>query len=174
MALLVDLGGTGRGGDWITVNIDNGAAHAAPDIVADIRAAADELRIYFDPGSIDRIRLRHTLEHLPPHELKDNLIYWRSFLKKNGVIEIVVPDMAAICNRYAHGHIPGHIAAGMLYVPPEWQMRGPGEGHRWGFDFPMLSQALIEAGFLSVYGMECPVTHYVEDYPVPNLCVLGS
>ena len=55
MLLKLDLGGTGKGGDWVTVNIIEPC-----DILHDL----DDFPYPFSGGSVDEVRMRHTLEHL--------------------------------------------------------------------------------------------------------------
>ena len=173
MGVKVDLGGTGKGGEWVTVNLDPGHAHPAPDHVASISASAGQLDSLFEAGTIDELRCLHTLEHLPPFELAANLEYWHRLLKPEGTLYIVVPDVAAIAQRWVAGEISDDAAVGMMYVPPEWQAMGEGERHRWGFTFATLKTALEWAGF-TVKQVPVGVSHYVDGYPVPNLGVLAK
>lgn len=170
--LKVDFGGCGKGGEWRTINKDDGEAHAAPDIVADITAAAHALDTAFEPQSVDEARCIHALEHLPPWDVLATLAYWRGFLKPGARLLIVVPDMRAIFETYLDGWIDAETAMGMIYVPAEWQQKAPGEAHRWGFDEDTLCQRLNAAGYHDVRRIDYPHgTFRVDDSPVPNLAV---
>lgn len=187
--LKVDLGGVGTGGIWTTVNADCSGLRALPDIVADITASADQLGEYFDPQSVDEMRCCHTLEHLPFMEIIPTLKYWRSFLKSNGSLLIVVPDMGAIAAEYADGSIPFDALAALAYgdTPGYQRTRNDGELHKWGWDFDTLKRDLEAAGYydVQVAGDEYWPSHWLFDYPayaytglvgrwsVPNLRVLA-
>lgn len=168
MGLKVDLGGCGKDGEWLTINADAGYAHAAPDHVANILASAGHLDAILAPESVDEMQCLHTLEHLPPWELDATVNYWRKFLKPGGTLKIIVPDVEVIAHYFVQGRISGEAMIGMLYVPPEWQQKGEGEHHRWGFTYETLENLMMRAGF-TVEMASAPTSHYVEGYPVPNL-----
>jgi len=170
----VDFGGTGRGGAWITVNVDgNGVAHPPPDITADITNKAHELGKHFRVGSIDEAQCIATLEHLPPDDLVGTLAYWRAFMKNGARLLVMVPDVRYIAWAWLQGLMPTHVAMGMIFCPPEWQAKLPGEQHRWGFDAEHLIEALRMAGWNSprVDDTYPQGTFFVEGYAVPNLAV---
>lgn len=180
----VDLGGIGRGGEWVTVNNDGGAVRAAPDIVADITAHAAELEKHFAFGSLDEIRCIHTLEHLPAWDILPSLAYWRKFLRVGGSLHIVVPDLGAMARDYISGKIPFEVFASVAYVPASRTKDRPaGEQHRWGFDKYTLDAALVRAGYVQpVQWLNYPETWTLDYddllptglvgvYQVPNLRV---
>ncbi len=189
MALRVDLGGTGRGGLWTTVNNDASGLRPLADLVADIRECAHELEQYFDPQSVDEMRCCHTLEHLPFMEIIPNLRYWATFLKPNALILVVVPDMGEIVRQYADGEIPFDVVAALVYgdTPGYRRDRSEVELHKWGFDMYTLEDGLREAGYhgIQLAGDERWPASWLFDYPayaytglvgkwsVPNLRMIG-
>jgi len=182
-----DMGGIGRGGPWITVNVGNDLRPAS-DVVADITAKASQLTVHFEPGSLDAIRSVHTVEHIASDQIVPTLAYWRRFLKPGGQLIIVVPDMGALANDYADGLIPFDIFAAAAYVPGSRVGDRPEEQHRWGFDDKTLWRTLCEAGYKNVRlgGDEHWVASWVMDmhevahtglvgvYKVANLIMVGE
>lgn len=80
----VDFGGTGHGGEWVTVNVDGqGVAHPAPDIVADI-SSGFEMHSHFSLNSIDEAQCIATFEHLPAHKLVPTLRLWHALSQAGG------------------------------------------------------------------------------------------
>lgn len=178
----VDLGGIGRGGEWVTVNNDGGAVRATPDIVADITAHAAQLERHFAFGSLDEIRCIHTLEHLPAWDIVPSLAYWRKFLKPGGKLFVVVPDLGTMARHYIDGTIPFDVFASVAYVPPSRTKGRPdGEQHKWGWAGSTLYNDLLKAGFSRVEDWrnyqpdwvldydDCIHTGLVGTYRVPNL-----
>lgn len=147
MTFRVDFGGTGKGGDWLTVNIDNGAAHNAPDILCDITAQANQLPRHFAPGSISAAACIGTLEHLIPYDLLPTLELWRSLMQPNAPLLIVVPDTPRILADYMAGLFDMETLAGIIYGPADWQQKAPGEAHHWCFDADSLAKLLCDAGY---------------------------
>lgn len=158
----VDLGGIGRGGEWLTVNSDT-SVRSAPDHVADITAQADQLSAIFAPESIDIIRCVHTLEHLPQWDILPTLKYWREFLKPDGQLWIVVPDLGTMIFEYMAGLIPFSVFISVAYVPPSRTINRPiTEIHRWGWDAFTLTQDLENVGYKDIDGFN------VDDVWVPT------
>lgn len=175
MAILkVDFGGTGKGGEWVTVNIDgDGIAHPAPDIVADVTSML-QLLSHFAPACIDEARCIATFEHLPAHKLVSTLRTWRDLLKPGARLEIMVPDVQRIVVEWQAGVYPTKTAMNMIFSPPEWTQKLPGEVHRYGFDGELLVGMLTEAGYRDARVFAGPqATFFVDGYPVPNLWVEG-
>lgn len=167
MIINLDMGGVGNSDpNWITVNIDSGAYHEAPDLVCDITNLEE---LPFEPNSVNAIRCCHTLEHLDPNVLERTLKGWHRLLKKGGCLTIVVPDVEEIFKLCLLKDIKDITAIRMLYVPEEWQSKGEGERHRWGFTESTLRDLLCLSGFEDIRRLNCEPTHYVDGYPVPNL-----
>lgn len=168
----VDFGGTGRGGEWLTVNVDGqGIAHPAPDIVADV-TAPEELVRYFSDQTIDEARCIATFEHLPAHLLDMTLRLWWHLLKPGARLVIMVPDIQRIVVEWQGGAYSTKTAMNMIFSPPEWTQKLPGEVHRYGFDGELLVGMLTEAGYREARVFDGPQgTFYVDGYAVPNLWV---
>lgn len=183
----IDLGGVGQHGEWITINADAGKVRPSPDIVADITAHAHQLGDYLEPDSVDEMRCIHTLEHLPAWDIENSLKYWKTFLKPQGKLFIVVPDLGMMALDYADGRIPMVVFASVAYVPGSRTKYGVGEEHRWGWDDDSLIQMLVRCGYtfsqITIDGWypsswlldfeETLPTGLVGKYEVPNLMVVG-
>ena len=168
----VDFGGTGKGGEWLTVNVDGqGIAHPAPDIVADV-TDFHELLKHFDYRSIDEARCIATFEHLPAHKLVHALMAWHALLKKGARLTIMVPDIQRIVVEWQGDAYSTKTAMDMIFSPPEWTQKLPGEVHRYGFDGELLVGMLTEAGYQNARVVDGPQsTFFVDGHPVPNLWV---
>jgi len=168
----VDFGGTGKGGEWLTVNVDGkGIAHPAPDIVADVTDYV-VLGQHFKGGSIDEAQCIATFEHLPAHVLGYTLHMWRYYLKPGARLVIMVPDIQQIVVEWQGGAYSTKTAMDMIFSPPEWTQKLPGEVHRYGFDGELLVGMLTEAGYRDARVFAGPqATFFVDGHPVPNLWV---
>ena len=148
--LKVDLGGVGRGGEWITVNWDPGTVRDAADVQADISARASQLEKHFTRQSIDEIQCIHTLEHLAYMDWPGTLRYWREFLKPGGKLLIAVPDMGQLIDDFKDGRIDFNVFASVAWHPTFRENKGPGEMHRWGWTAKTLAEDLSAAGYVGV------------------------
>jgi predicted SAM-dependent methyltransferase len=168
----VDFGGTGKGGEWVTVNIDGqGIAHPAPDIAADVTSML-QLLSHFPPDCIDEARCIATFEHLPAHKLVGTLRAWRDLLKTDARLVIMVPDVRVLAEDWLAGRISTRLFMDCVFSPPEWTRKLPGELHRYGFDGALLVEMLTEAGYRDARVFAGPqATFFVDGYPVPNLWV---
>jgi hypothetical protein len=169
--LRVDFGGAGKGGQWLTINLDGeGKGHPVPDIVADITAAANQLGAYLQPGSIDEARCIATLEHIIPWNVIDTLKYWRSFMKPDAVLTISVPDLRGIIADYLAEEYGTDTLAAILYGPKDWQWKTPYENHRWGWDESSLLADLYIAGYHDMRRIdEMPPGFVVDGHHVADL-----
>lgn len=177
MTLRVDFGGTGHGGEWVTVNVDGqGIAHPAPDIVADVTNAFDMLSSGFEQDTIDEAQCVATFEHLPAHLLVETLRMWRTLLKPDARLLIMVPDMRRLAEDWLAGRISNKTYMDCVFSPPEWTQKAPGEVHRYGFDADLLIGMLTEAGYRDAQvdtEFHPDMVFYVGSYVVPNLTVIA-
>lgn len=163
--LMVDLGGIGQGGEWMTFNCDPGDVRPAPDVVCDITARTRDLDKHLKPESVDVIRCVHTLEHLPARDIFPTLCYWRELLRPGGMLLVVVPDMGQLATDYVRGIIPMDVLAAVAYVPAS-RVHNPAEEHRWGWDQEMLALDLALAGYVDIQaGTDSDwVSHWTLDF----------
>ena len=168
----VDFGGTGRGTEWTTVNVDGlGLVHPAPDIQADVTSWFDMVK-HFKADTIEAARCSATFEHLPAHKMMPTLRMWHTLLKPGARLEIMVPDVQQIVVEWQGGAYSTKTAMDMIFSPPAWTQRAAGELHRYGFDGEMLVSMLADAGFREARVFNGPqATFFVDGYPVPNLWV---
>jgi SAM-dependent methyltransferase len=93
-------------------------------------------------ATVDFLYASHLLEHLERREAVDLLAECKRVLKPQGLLRLVVPDLAYFLDMYEAGDkrdaISGIFAAD---VP------GSLSSHRYMYDEELLSQALREAGF---------------------------
>jgi predicted SAM-dependent methyltransferase len=110
-------------------------------------------RLPFTSNSVEKIRCEHVLEHMDrTYEVPVFLSECKRVLKKNGIIRIVVPDIAKYIKAYYEqdwsiigleknlqkGWEPANILTHVF--------RQNGE-HKFGYDFNALKNALSESGF---------------------------
>lgn len=84
----------------------------------------------------------------------------------------MVPDIQRIVVEWQGGAYSTKTAMNMIFSPPEWTQKLPGEVHRYGFDGELLVGMLTEAGYRVARVFDGPQgTFYVDGYAVPNLWV---
>src|SRR5258706_16055322 len=187
--LLVDFGGVGRNrpDKYVTVNIGNDL-RAAPDIIADVTARANQLPAHFEDYSINAARCIHVLEHIASDDIIPTLHLWRRLMAPSAELLIVVPDMGKMAIDYADGIIPFEVFAAVAYVPGSRVGDRPEEIHRWAFDVTSLEWTMRQAGYNNVrHGgdLDWPANwlfdmeelHYtglIGNYLVPNLRIIGG
>lgn len=71
-----------------------------------IDVVADAARLPFDSGSIDEIASHHLIEHFRQHYAQTVLLpYWRSLLRKDGVLRLVTPNWAVLIEQLQAGRL---------------------------------------------------------------------
>jgi len=111
------------------------------DVVAEINALPEEIR------EVDEIFSSHMLEHFPQEQLRRELLpYWRSLLKKGGVIRAVVPDAEAMIREYTAGKYPYDDMREVFYGGQDYT----GDFHFNMFTPEHMTRLLEEAGFESI------------------------
>jgi predicted SAM-dependent methyltransferase len=98
------------------------------DIVGDVT----DLSMYGDE-TFDYLLASDILEHFPIARTTDILAEWRRVLKPGGSLEIRVPNLAVICERYTSGKAPN--ISWLLYGGQDY----PGNFHYVCFDRVWLS-----------------------------------
>jgi hypothetical protein len=107
-----------------------------------------------DPGTVDIIYSRHTLEHLDPNDARVALIHWFELLKEDGYIHVVVPDIEfhakQLLGLVRSGKFDDqiqHAYAGFWGWRDESRGGSKEDAHKWGYSEKMLFNELREAGF---------------------------
>ncbi len=108
------------------------------DIVADIRA------LPFGPGEVSTLFCAHLLEHFPVEEVRRSLLpYWRSILKPEGSLVVVVPDSESMLDAYAKGEFSFSDLREVTFGGQEYD----GDFHFNMYSRDSLIALLTEAGF---------------------------
>jgi SAM-dependent methyltransferase len=133
-------------GDTRIESFTNIDARATP--ATDMVAPAWDLRPVAD-GSVDYIYTRHMLEHLSPADARRALREWRRVLADDGILHVVVPDIAFHArqllglSRSGNADQEAHALAGFY----GWQRDSEHDVHRWGYTPASLARLLGEFGF---------------------------
>lgn len=138
------------------LNIDIDPA-VNPDIVDDIRTLSK-----IDNNSVDYIFSSHNLEHCGRHEYKQVLTRWFEVLRPGGLLRVAVPDLEAVFRYYLETGDSLSMLLGFLYGG----QRNNYDYHKCGFDFNLLSNKLIEVGFINVkrYNWKDTEHFFIDDY----------
>ena len=127
-------------GEETRLDIDPGVS---PDIVAPLTALGDI-------GPFDIVYCSHTLEHLPPHEIRIALREFHRVLRPQGFIVLVVPNLKDIKpdNTVYYQSAAGPVTGlDMYYGMDRLVEHNPWMAHKYGF-VPETLQAFVEnAGF---------------------------
>ncbi|RLD06073.1 MAG: hypothetical protein DRI65_07510 [Chloroflexota bacterium] len=123
---------------YTCLNFDERADLPNVDVAGDVRNLA-----IFPDGHFDYILASDIIEHFPIAETPKILAEWRRVLKVGGTIEFRLPDLKAICSRYAQGKATAKLTSWLLYGGQTY----PGNFHYVGFDRVWLAQVLRENGF---------------------------
>jgi predicted SAM-dependent methyltransferase len=114
-------------------------------------------------GSVDGVYASHVLEHLSRNEVGKALSNTYRMLRPGGIFRLVVPDLAWRAERYVQHRREGGKAADAfiesLNVGTIERPRGlegilratfGHSGHRWMYDFELMSQLLEQAQFVEI------------------------
>ncbi|MCX7946724.1 MAG: methyltransferase domain-containing protein [Hydrogenophilus sp.] len=144
-----------RSTEWQEIRVD-----------LDVGVQPDWLRSIDDldeapPESVDLIYCSHALEHLPRHRGNIALQQWRRLLRQEGVLWVVVPDLGSAAAAILHQGLEsplyfspvGPICAHDLLYGFGREIEAGNElmAHRSGYTAQVLSEALVKAGFGSVW-----------------------
>lgn len=94
-------------------------------------------------GLFDGIRATHLLEHFSYLVTVNILCLWYSMLRPGGELYIEVPNLEWQMRAYVDGEIDARKAVYYIFGGQDYE----GNFHRAGFDLPLLTQVLREAGF---------------------------
>jgi predicted SAM-dependent methyltransferase len=156
----------------------------APRWAARVLLANAVRRLPLATASVDAIYASHFLEHLPRDDAVLFLREARRLLRADGLIRIVVPDLASIVDHYLQARRDGDARAAdemfeNLWVVDKGLMRYPHwfrplkawlrtDVHRWMYDEASLRALLEEAGFIEILARG-----YLET-EIPGLSVVES
>jgi len=73
-------------------------------------------KLPFNDESFELIYASHVLEHLPWYHVEDSLKEWFRVLKKNGALELFVPDGLKVCNAF----VLGETQNSNLFMQDDW------------------------------------------------------
>ncbi len=104
----------------------------------------DAKKLAFKDGEFDCVYSRFFLEHLPRNDAKIALKEMHRVLKKGGLLEIIVPNLAYFCKLFIEetGQ-KKDWALNKIYGFEKYQE----DHHYFGYDFETLKKFLIETGF---------------------------
>lgn len=190
----LDLGGTtSTANGWTTVN-------AVPPATKRVDFVAKPLSQIWGPGTVDAIRMVHTLEHIPATKFKGFLAEVLRVLKPGGVLYVLNTDVLAFAAE-AYGN-PSLEAAWktVAFTPPDRLATNPYNLHQNAWSQALLEAELNAVGFVAsnlkdspdewaqfradlgpYFGESWPydltneltpeLTNKVQGHPIPNLAV---
>jgi SAM-dependent methyltransferase len=114
----------------------------------------------FADGSVEEILAIHVLEHVHPALTSRTLGEWRRALRPGGVVQIHVPNAAAILAAYLHGDVrtKWFAMSAIFGTPcgPEWTNPADLDGraswteHQALYDVELLTDVVSQAGFTEI------------------------
>ena len=108
--LRYDLGGHGKAGDRVTVNLD-GDSDVKEDIIDFVSRCGH--------GSVDEFFLSHTLEHVPAELYEGFLRTMADRLALGGCIRVIQTDADAVIRQYVRGDVCFRSMRSVLFTPPD-------------------------------------------------------
>jgi SAM-dependent methyltransferase len=150
-----------KGWDEVRLDIDG---QYSPDIVGDIRslnswqplasASAASLLDYFDG-----VYCSHVLEHLHAYDIPKALKTFRTVLKPEGLLLIIVPNFEAACKAVGDGKRGMHymspagpiFASEVIYGKEDWVKENSYQRHCTGFTPDLLRGYLVGCGYKLVH-----------------------
>lgn len=96
----------------------------------------------FENEEFDYVLASDIIEHFPIAKTKNVLKEWIRVLKKGGMIEFRLPNLAAICKQYFDGGKNAKNVSWLLYGGQDY----PGNFHYVGFDRAFFKSVCTEVG----------------------------
>jgi SAM-dependent methyltransferase len=132
---------------------------------AHLEYIASASHLPFDDGFADELVAVHLLEHIHPNELNSVLREWLRVLRCGGLLQVHVPDTAALTNAFlaappaAKWPFIGAILG--MYSSPD--ASGPQDivtraDHQLLLDFPLVQAVLADAGFVDIEDVSSTVS----------------
>ena len=144
--------GATRYEDYINLDVspDNN-----PEILCNILSG-----VPLENNSVDKVKAMAVLEHFGINQLRDTVLpeLWR-IMKVDGELEVLVPDLETLAERYIQykktGEIPYFkVCSGTSYIYDAedldfWIMSDPSQfgSHKVIFDYDFLAKTMIDSGF---------------------------
>ena len=156
------------GSDWIHIDGSN-YPHVQYHNIIDLP---------FKENSVDIIYASHVFEYFNREEGKDVLYKWKSFLKKDGILRLAVPNFAQYAKLYSENKISLDQCVGPLYG--KWNMtKDKVIYHKTTYDFISIKKILNEVGFKKIQLWDYNhVEHsHIDDYSksyIPHMDKNGS
>lgn len=100
----------------------------------------------FEDEEFDFILASDIIEHFPIAKTVEILLEWKRVLKKGGLIEFRLPNLAAICKQYFAGGGNARNVSWLLYGGQDY----PGNFHYVGFDRRLFKEECNKAGLQEV------------------------
>ncbi len=111
-------------------------------------------RLRFDSASLDAFYTSHTLEHLPRYDCENLLRRVRNWLKPDGLLRVVLPDLKRLARSYASGEVDGDTFLGQTHMSrarSRWGQFGLGYAeHRWMYDCESFGALLAQLGYQKI------------------------
>jgi predicted SAM-dependent methyltransferase len=128
----------------------------------DYKTSVDDLHFASD-DSVDLIYAAHVLEHFGRLEYMNVLKEWYRVLKPGAILRLSVPSFEAVVEYYTTKEDDLNKLLGLLVGG---QKIGQYDYHKMIFDEKLLSSALEEVGFSTVYKYDWNKTEhsYIDDY----------
>lgn len=135
-----------------------------------------DIEKHVEPNTVDHVYSRHMFEHLTFAQGSRTLDAWNSILKKDGICEIIVPNMTFHIKQWLYQRDDPEEFQHALGGLWGWQMDAPlWEGkcdvtsdeelekiwdvHKSGYDLKLLRELLTNKGFKDIISLE-PVTSW--------------
>ncbi len=134
-----DLGGTGSGGPYTTVNLGGG-----PDIRCDILLVDRYVPL---DGTVEEFRLSHTLEHVPSEQYVEFLLALRRKLRVGGILTVIQTDARAVLGQYHRGELGFRAMRSTLFPPADRLRANPLNRHQQMWSEEELRRDLEALGF---------------------------
>ena len=122
------------------INVDFRRSLKNVDLVLDLSKP-----LPFKDESVDYILASDIIEHFPFSKTKTLMKEWRRLLKKDGIIEFRLPNLAYICKQYMNGR-DAKVISWLLYGGQDY----PGNFHYVGFDRKWFSSVCKRCGLKEV------------------------
>ena len=100
-------------------------------------------KLPFPDNSVNKIFNQHLIEHFSRENLKPLLKEWLRVLKPGGKVEIICPYLSFIAFHWMQGDIDKKQLREWIYGGQTY----PENFHLNGFDYDLIGEAFIEAGF---------------------------